>query len=59
VLHHRLKSEGIYVGEVIVVGSVKGTAFDKGQAKLEPSAIAEQFWKIYSGRTEISVQYGG
>jgi NADP-dependent 3-hydroxy acid dehydrogenase YdfG len=59
VLHHRLEREGIYVGEVIVLGSVKGTAFDNGQAKLEPSAVAEQFWKIYSGRSEISIQYAG
>src|SRR5690606_33608823 len=29
-LHHKLKSEGIYVGEVVVRGTVKGTAFDSG-----------------------------
>jgi len=59
VLHHRLKSDGIYVGEVIVLGSVKGTAFDRGQATLDPAAVAEQFWQIYRGRSEISIQYAG
>lgn len=59
VLHHRLKKEGIYVGEVVVLGSVKGTAFDQGRATLEPSAVAEQFWQLYRGRTEISIQYAG
>jgi NAD(P)-dependent dehydrogenase (short-subunit alcohol dehydrogenase family) len=58
-LHHRLKDEGVYVGELIVLGSVKGTAFDQGQANLEPVAIGERFWKLYRDRAEVSVQYAG
>lgn len=56
-LHAKLKPEGIYVGEVMVMGMVKGTAFDSGDATLEPKAIAERFWKMYSARTEISTMF--
>lgn len=58
-LHHRLKDEGIYVGELIVLGTVKGTAFDRGQPTLEPTAIGERFWQLYCARSDISVQYAG
>jgi NADP-dependent 3-hydroxy acid dehydrogenase YdfG len=52
----RLKSEGVYIGEVVVMGTVKGTAFDSGNATLEPHAIAGQFWTLYKERKELSVQ---
>lgn len=51
-LHQRLKGEGVYVGEVMVQGGVKGTAFDRGQATLEASAIAERFFALYQARAE-------
>lgn len=54
-LHQKLAPEGVYVGEVIVLGTVKGTAFDGGNATLEPSAIAERFWDLHQNRTETSV----
>ena len=57
-LNKRLAGEGIYVGEVMVLGSVKGTAFDHGQATLEPSAIAERFWEIYQQRSVWFVKIG-
>jgi short-subunit dehydrogenase len=52
VLHHKLKDEGIYVGEVTVLGLVKGTAHDRGNATIEPAAVAERFWEIYRARSE-------
>ncbi len=58
-LHHKLAGEGIYVGEVVVLGLVKGTAFDQGNAPLEPSDIADEFWRIYQGRSEVSVNFPG
>jgi NADP-dependent 3-hydroxy acid dehydrogenase YdfG len=58
-LHQKLKGDGVYVGEVVVLGMVKGTAFDQGAATLEPSAIADRFWQIYQGRTEITVNFTG
>jgi short-subunit dehydrogenase len=51
----KLKNEGIYVGEVVVLSLVKGTPFDSGTATLEPSAVAEKFWQLYLGRSDVSV----
>jgi short-subunit dehydrogenase len=53
VLHHKLKDEGIYVGEVTVLGLVKGTSHDRGNATIESSAVAERFWEIYSKREDV------
>jgi NADP-dependent 3-hydroxy acid dehydrogenase YdfG len=58
-LHQKLKGDGVYVGEVVVLGAVKGTAFDQGNATLEASAIADRFWQIYQGRTESTVNFAG
>jgi NADP-dependent 3-hydroxy acid dehydrogenase YdfG len=55
-LAHKLRTEGIYVGEVMVLGTVKGTAWDSGNATLEPSAVADKFWEIYRARTEVMAQ---
>ncbi len=54
-LHHKLAGEGVYVGEVVVLATVKGTAFDSGNATLEASAVAERFWQLHQRRTEASV----
>ncbi|HTV25504.1 MAG TPA: hypothetical protein VMG12_42705 [Polyangiaceae bacterium] len=54
-LSHRLKGDNIYVGEVVVLGLVKGTPFDNGSATLEPSRIADKFWTLYRQRGEVSV----
>lgn len=55
-LHTRLATEGVFVGEVIVLGMVKGTAFDSGHATLEPSAIGAKFWELYEARSASSTQ---
>jgi NAD(P)-dependent dehydrogenase (short-subunit alcohol dehydrogenase family) len=55
-LAEKLKPDGIYVGEVMVLGTVKGTAWDFGNATLEPAAIANKFWEIYRARTEVRAQ---
>jgi NAD(P)-dependent dehydrogenase (short-subunit alcohol dehydrogenase family) len=57
-LHGRLAGEGVYVGEVVVLGIVKGTAFDTGHATLDPAAIADKFWDLYERRAEASVNFG-
>jgi NAD(P)-dependent dehydrogenase (short-subunit alcohol dehydrogenase family) len=57
-LSHRLAADGIYVGEVVINGTVKGTAFDGGNATLEPAAVAGKFWELYSARTPVSVSFG-
>ena len=54
VLAQKLKPEGIYVGEVMVLGLVKGTPWDQGNATVEPSSVADKFWALYRGRAELS-----
>lgn len=52
----KLKPEGVYVGEVIVTGTVKGTAFDAGNGTLDAANIAQKFWDLFSARSEISTR---
>lgn len=54
-LTKKLQSDGITVGEVVVLGLVKGTAWDNGNATVEPRAVAEKFWEMYSKRSSQSV----
>lgn len=56
-LHKKLAPEGVYVGEVLVLGLVKGTAFDSGAATLEPADIAQRFWDLQQARTSTSVNF--
>jgi NADP-dependent 3-hydroxy acid dehydrogenase YdfG len=53
-LSAKLTGDGVYVGEVMVTGSVKGTAFDSGHATIEPSAVAAKFWELYNQRTTVT-----
>jgi NAD(P)-dependent dehydrogenase (short-subunit alcohol dehydrogenase family) len=48
-LAQRLKRDGVYVGEVMIYGTIKGTPTDSGNA-IEPSAIADKFWELYQSR---------
>ena len=54
-LSAKLSGDGVYVGEVVVMGAVKGTAFDAGQATIEASTIANKFWELCTARTPASV----
>jgi short-subunit dehydrogenase len=53
VLHQKLKDDGIYVGEVTVLGLVKGTSHDRGNATIEASSVADRFWEIFNERTDV------
>ena len=53
VLHQKLKDEGIFVGEVTVMGLVKGTSHDRGNATIEASTVADKFWEIYKARADV------
>jgi hypothetical protein len=37
----------------MVAGTIKGTAWDKGNANLDASTIANKFWDLYQARTEV------
>ncbi len=49
----KLAPEGVYVGEVMVNGAVKGTASDNGSATIAPATVANAFWKLQQERTEV------
>jgi len=49
----RLKGHGVYVGEVMVAGLVKGSASDRGHATLAASSVAQRFWELYQARREV------
>jgi len=58
-LHQKLKDDGVYVGQVMVMGVVKGTAFDQGgMGSLEASSIADKFWALYDAREDVTVTVG-
>jgi NAD(P)-dependent dehydrogenase (short-subunit alcohol dehydrogenase family) len=58
-LSARLKSEGVYVGEVTIAGVVRGTGPESpGMPTLEPAAIAEAFWRLFKARDEIRARIG-
>jgi NADP-dependent 3-hydroxy acid dehydrogenase YdfG len=50
-LAERLKSEGIYVGEVTVYRTIKGTSSTDGDT-VDPSVIADTHWQLYESRSE-------
>ncbi len=52
VLHDTLAPKGIFVGSVLVSGVIA-----EGDEKYDPSLIAKQYWKMYTGRSEYQLQY--
>jgi NADP-dependent 3-hydroxy acid dehydrogenase YdfG len=55
-LSQKLKKDGVYVGQVVVQGTVKGTPFDQGNATLDGATIANKFWDMYRARSEVTTQ---
>ncbi len=58
-LHAKLAPLGVYVGEVVVIGAVKGTAFDSGHATLDANDIAGKLWSLHTERSPRSVSFPG
>ena len=50
-LAKKLQSDGIYVGEVMVLGAVKAAASDSGT--ITPTAVAAKLWDLYRARTNV------
>jgi NADP-dependent 3-hydroxy acid dehydrogenase YdfG len=48
----RLKDDGVYVGEVMIAGAVRGTGFDTGGPAIDPARIASEFWRLCQARGE-------
>lgn len=50
-LAQRLKEDGVYVGEVMVYRTIKGTPSTAGDS-VDPSVIADKHWELYESRAE-------
>jgi NAD(P)-dependent dehydrogenase (short-subunit alcohol dehydrogenase family) len=50
----KLAPDKVYVGEVMVLGSIKGSAFDSGQATIEAATVAGRFWDLYKARSAVT-----
>ena len=56
-LVQRLKPEGVHVGEVMIAGSIKGTAWATGNPNaIDPATVGQAFFKLYTDRTENYVR---
>lgn len=52
-LIQRLKPEGIHVGEVMIAGQIKGTAWAANNPNaIEPATVGEAFYKLYTERAD-------
>jgi len=58
ILSARLAGDGVYVGQVMIAGTIKGSAWDQGNANLDASAVAERFWSLYTARRDIRAEIG-
>ena len=54
-LAHKLKAQGIYVGEVVVTRTVTTVKDNNDPALIESRAVAAKFWEMYQNRDSISV----
>ena len=57
-LTEKLRADDITIGEVVVLGLVKGTVWDTGSATVEPATVAGHFWDIYSKHESRVVTVG-
>ncbi|MFL5308685.1 MAG: SDR family NAD(P)-dependent oxidoreductase [Polyangia bacterium] len=57
-LSQKLKADGVYVGEAMVLGMVKGTAFDSGNATIDPKTVAGKLWDLYQARDQVTAEIG-
>jgi NAD(P)-dependent dehydrogenase (short-subunit alcohol dehydrogenase family) len=57
-LSQKLAPDKIYVGQLTVLGSVKGGPFDDGHATVDPAAVAAKFWDLYKSRSEVRAEIG-
>jgi NAD(P)-dependent dehydrogenase (short-subunit alcohol dehydrogenase family) len=54
----KLKPENVYVGEVIILGTVKGSASDNGRATVDSAAAAGKLWDLYQARAAVTAEIG-
>jgi len=53
-LAKKLEPEGVYVAEVMIAGTIKGTPFDRGNTPtIEGSTVAAKYWELYTARRDL------
>ena len=53
-LAKKLEVDGIYVGEIMIAGTIKGTPFDRDQGTtIEGKTVAEKYWELYTARKDV------
>ena len=57
-LAQKLKPDGIFVGQAMVLGTVKGTGWDNGSATVEAATVAAKLWELSRARNETTVKIG-
>ena len=55
----KLRADGVYVGEVMVLSTVKGTAFDTGGGpSIDAATVGKRFWELHEARSPTFTQVG-
>lgn len=54
----RLRADGVYVGEVVINGSVAGSPY-AGPTAIDPAEIADRLWSMAAERAEVHVHVAG
>ncbi|MBC7973709.1 MAG: SDR family oxidoreductase [Myxococcales bacterium] len=53
-LAKKLAADGIYVGEIMIGGTIKGTAFDRSDAmSIDSKIVADKYWEMYTARKDV------
>ena len=51
-LAQQLKPDTVYVGEVMIAGTIKGTGW-AGENAIEPAVVGAKFWELFAARSEV------
>ncbi|MGP3535129.1 SDR family NAD(P)-dependent oxidoreductase [Microbacterium sp. RD1] len=51
-LAERLRGDGIYVGEVVIAGTMQGSPY-AGPTAIDPAEVADRLWTMAQERTEV------
>ncbi len=52
-LAEKLAADGIYVGEIVIAGTIKGTPFDRGQPTIDGKTVADKYWELCASRSVL------
>jgi NAD(P)-dependent dehydrogenase (short-subunit alcohol dehydrogenase family) len=53
-LAKKLEPEGVYVTEIMIAGTIKGSSFDRGNGPtIEGSQVAAKYWELYTARRDL------